>query len=185
MFQQAINITQAIGVEGDFASEDPRWSLPSVEGGFKAGGTQGATPPANAGVFIARFVWADVATNTLVLNTGSGAPSGFLHRDMNGLNLNYFSTPGATSFFIPAGFPVGEVFSGGTFFVRNTGAGPVAVGQKAFAKNAHTSGAAMDGGTIQFGATGATIAGFTETKWWATTPALAGELVKMSSQPLG
>jgi len=43
----------------------------------------------------------------------------------------------------------------------------------------------MDGGTIQFAATGATVAGYTETKWWAATPGLANELIKMTSQPLG
>lgn len=184
-FQQAINITQAVAVEGDFASANPRFSVPSNEGGFKAGGTQGAVFPTASGVMIARFVWADVATNTLVLNTGTGAPTGFLHRAMNGLNFLYFLSPDATSYFIPAGFPVGEIFSGGTFWVRNAGAGAVAIGQKAFTKNAHTSGTQLDGGSVQFANTATVIAGWTETKWWAATTGAAGELIKMTSQPLG
>lgn len=184
-FQKAINITQAPGVDGDFASEDPRYSLASSEGGFKAGGTQGTAPPGNAGVFVARFVWADVATNTLLLNVGTGAPSAYLGRNMNALNVHYFTTPSSTTYFIPAGYPVGEAHTGGTFWVKNTGAAAVAIGMKAFAKNAHTSGAAMDGGSVQFAATGTTIAGWTETKWWAVTPGAAGELIKMTSQPLG
>jgi hypothetical protein len=184
-FQQTINITQAVGVEGDFASANPRWSVNSVEGGFKAGGTQNAAPPADAGVFIARFAWADVATGTLLLNVGSGLPTGFVHRAMEGLNTAYFTTPSSTSFLIPAGYPVGEVFSAGDFWVRHRGAGAVAVGMKAFTKLAHTSGANMDGGTIQFAAAGSTIAGWVETKWIAASTGLAGELIKMSSQPLG
>jgi hypothetical protein len=168
-FQTAINITQAPAVEGDFASANPRHSVLSNEGGFKAG---------VGGVLIARFAWADVATNTLLLNSGAGAPTGFIHRNVNGLNTNYFATPGsATSFVIPGGFPVGELFNGGDFWVRNTGAGAVAIGQKAFASNTT--------GQVQFAAAGATVAGYTETKWFAATTGAAGELVKMSNTPLG
>ena len=168
-FQQAINITQAPAVEGDFASANPRHSVLSNEGGFKAG---------VGGVLIARFAWADVATNTLLLNSGSGAPTGFIHRNVNGLNTNYFATPGsATSFVIPGGFPVGELFNGGDFWVRNTGAGNVAIGMKAFASNTT--------GQVQFAAAGATVAGYTETKWFAATVGATGELVKMSNTPLG
>jgi hypothetical protein len=168
-FQQAINITQAPAVEGDFASANPRHSVLSNEGGFKAG---------VGGVLIARFAWADVATNTLLLNSGSGAPTGFLHRNMNGLNVNYFATPGsATSFVIPAGFPVGGLFNGGDFWARNTGAGNVAIGMKAFASNTT--------GQVQFAAAGATVAGYTETKWLAGTAGATGELIKMSNTPLG
>lgn len=167
-FQQVINITQAPGVEGDFASANPRHSVLGNEGGFKAGA---------GGVTIARFAWADVATNTLVLNSGSGAPTGFIHRAMEGLNFAYFTSPDSTSFVIPAGFPVGELFNGGDFWVRNTGAGAVAIGMKAFASNTT--------GQVQFAAAGATIAGYTETKWIAGTAGLTNELIKMSSTPLG
>ena len=167
-FQQAINITQAPAVEGDFASANPRHSVPSNEGGFKAGA---------GGVTIARFAWADVATNTLLLNAGSGAPTGFIHRAMEGLNYNYFLSTDSTSFVIPSGFPVGELFNGGDFWVKNTGAGAVAIGQKAFAS--------LTTGQVQFAAAGATVAGYVETKWVAATAGLAGELIKMSSTPLG
>jgi hypothetical protein len=186
-FQRAINITQAPGVEGDFASENPRFSVPSqvddtnVNGvGWRAG-----NDTLTHGVFIARFAWADVATNTLVLNTGTGKPTGFIHRAMEGLNLQYFTTPSSTSFFIPAGFGVGELFAGGDFWVRHHGTGACAVGMKAFAKNAHTSSVSPDGGTIQFALAGTVIAGWTETKWIAGQKCLAGELTKMTSQPLG
>jgi hypothetical protein len=167
-FQQHINITQAPAVEGDFASANPRHSVLSNEGGFKAG---------SGGVTIARFAWADVATNTLLLNSGTGLPTGFIHRAMNGLNFTYFTSPDATSFIIPGGFPVGELFSGGDFWVRNTGAGAVAIGQKAFAS--------LTTGQVQFAAAGATVAGYIETKWFAGTAGLTQELIKMTDQPLG
>jgi hypothetical protein len=192
-FQTTINVTQAPAVEGDFASSNPRWSVLSMQSqgndsqaaGFRAGGTQGATPPADAGVFIARFAWADASTGMLLLNVGAGLPTGFIHRAMEGLNYAYFTTPSSTSMFIPAGFPVGEVFSGGDFWVRHKGAGAVTPGMKAFAKLAHTSGVNMDGGTIQFAATATVIAGWIETKWIAGSKGAANELIKMSSQPLG
>jgi hypothetical protein len=167
-FQTTVNVTQAVAVEGDFASSNPRHSVPSVEGGFRAGA---------GGVTIARFAWADVATNTLLLNSGSGAPTGFIHRDLNGLNFNYFTSPDSTTFVIPQGFGVGELFSGGDFWVRNTGAGAVAVGMKAFAS--------LTTGQVQFAATGATVTGYVETKWFAETPGAANELIKMSSLALG
>jgi hypothetical protein len=167
-FQTSVSVTQAPAVEGDFASENPRWAVPSVEGGFKAGA---------GGVTVARFAWADVATNTLLLNAGSGAPTGFVHRNMMGLNFNYFSSPDSTTFVIPQGFGCGEIFSGGDFWVRNTGAGAAAVGMKAFAS--------LTTGQVQFAAAGATVSGYVETKWWCEAPCLAGELTKMSSQPLG
>jgi hypothetical protein len=175
-FQTKINVTQAPAVEGDFASANPRFSVPSNtddvnQVGWRAG---------PAGVFIARFAWADV-TNTLLANTGTGLPTGFIHREMNGLNTAYFQVGfGATSFFIPPGFGVGGLFSGGTFWVRHrpsAGTPACAVGMSAFAKLAD--------GTIQFALSNAVIAGWVKTKWLAGSPCLANELTKMTSQPLG
>ena len=167
-FQQTVNVTQALAVEGQFASTNPRRSLLSVEGGFKAGA---------GGVFIAQFAWAD-ATNTLLSSTGSGAPSAFIANVLNGLNFAYFGTPGAANFFIPAGFPVGNAFTSGDFWVRNKGAGAVVIGMKAFAGNTNNSG-------TQFAAAGAVIANFTETKFIAATAGGPNELIKMSSGLLG
>jgi hypothetical protein len=167
-FQTKINITQAPAVEGDFCSSNPRFSALSVPGGFVAGA---------GGVLIGRFAWADAATGTILLNAGSGAPTGFIHRALEGLNLNYFATPSSTSFMIPQGFGVGELMSGGDFWARNTGAGAAVVGQKAFASN--TTGA------VSFAAAGGTVAGSTETKWWAMTAGAANELIKISDHALG
>jgi hypothetical protein len=166
MFQQSVNVTQAPAVAGDFASANPRASVLSVPGGFVAG---------TGGVTIGRFAWMDTATNTILLNSGTGAPSGFIHRAMEGTNFTYFQ--GASSMVIPQGFPVGECFNAGDFFVKNDGAGAVTVGLKAFASNTT--------GQVSFAAAGGTVAGSTETKWFAMSQGAAGELVKMSSTPLG
>lgn len=164
-FQTQVNLTQAPAVEGDFASANPRHSVLSVEGGFVAG---------PSGLTIGRFCWADASTNRILANTGTGAPTGFLHRDLQALITTYLAESGMV---IPAGFGIGELFNGGDFWVKNAGAGAVTVGMKAFAKNAD--------GMISFAAAGATVAGSTETKWFAMTAGAAGELVKMSDTPLG
>ena len=75
--------------------------------------------------------------------------------------------------FIPAGMGVGEMFDGGDFYVLNSGTTATTVGMKAFASN--TTGA------VSFAATGATVTGATETKWYCHTINLAGEIVKMST----
>lgn len=164
-FQTQVYATQAPAIEGDFASVNPRHSVLSVEGGFVAGAS---------GLTIGRFCWADASTNRILANTGTGAPTGFLHRDLQGLITTYLAEAGMV---IPAGFGIGELFNSGDFWVKNAGAGAATVGMKAFAKNAD--------GTISFAAAGATVAGTTETKWFAMTAGAAGELVKMSDTPLG
>jgi hypothetical protein len=165
-FQQNVNVTQAIGVAGDFASANPRFSVLSQPGGFVAGA---------GGLTIGLFAWMDTATATILLNAGSGAPTGFVHRAMEGVNFTYFAS--ASGMVIPQGFPVGELMSGGDFLVKNDGAGAVTVGLKCFASN--TTGKAA------FASAGGTVAGSTETKWWAMSAAAAGELVKISDHPLG
>ncbi len=164
-FQTSVNLTQAPAVAGDFASANPRHSVLSVPGGFVAGA---------AGLTIGLFAWADSATGTVLLNSGTGAPTGFVHRDLQALITTYLAEYGMT---IPAGFGVGELFNGGDFWVKDAGASAVTIGMKAFANNTN--------GTISFAAAGATVSGSTETKWYAQTAGAAGELIKMTDTPLG
>jgi hypothetical protein len=159
MFQTQVNITQAPAVAGQFASVNPRHAALTVEGGFVAGAS---------GVTVGLFAWAD-ATGRILANTGTGLPAGFVARTEQALITTYLTEYGNT---IPAGFAVGDVFSGGDFWVKNAGAGAVTVGQKAFARLAD--------GTISFAAAGATVAGSIETKFFAATAGAAGELVKMT-----
>jgi hypothetical protein len=164
-FQTQVNLTQAPAVAGDFASANPRHSVLSVPGGFIAGPN---------GLVVGLFAWADTATGTVLSNAGTGAPTGFVHRDMMALITTFLSEFGMT---IPQGFGVGELFNGGDFWVKNAGASAVTTGMKAFANNTN--------GTISFAAAGATVAGSTETKWFAMTTGAAGELIKMSNVALG
>jgi hypothetical protein len=164
-FQTAINVTQSPAVAGDFASTNPRHSTLSVPGGFVAGGS---------GLTVGLFAWADSSTGTILSNTGSGAPTCFVHRDMQAMITTY---PGQFGMTIPAGQGVGEMFDGGDFFVRNAGAGSTTIGMKAFANTTN--------GTVSFAASGATVAGSVETKWYCATINATGELVKITSQAPG
>ena len=164
-FQSQIFTTQAPGVAGDFASTNPRHSALSIPGGFVAGPN---------GLTIGLFAWADTATGSILSNTGTGVPTCFIHRNLQALITTYLAEFGMT---IPAGMGVGEMFSGGDFFVKNAGSNAVTIGMKAFAN--------LTNGTITFAAPGATVTGAIETKWYAYTNNAAGELVKMSSTPVG
>jgi hypothetical protein len=160
---------------GDFASANPRASMLAGPNSLVAGA---------GGVLIGAFAWAassgstDIETGetdfyNTVTNAGAGAPSGFVHREMNALITTFLSDNGSV---IPQGQMV-TLHVAGDFWIKNTGAGAVTAGQKVFASN--TTGLACTA------AAGATVAGYTETKWYAMSAAAAGELFKMSSYPLG
>lgn len=157
-FQSVVNQYPAPAVAGDFASANPRASVVSYDGTLKSG---------VGGVNIGTFAWADANGN--VTNAGSGVPTGFLHRDLQALNYNLLSD---STMNVPQGYNV-TLHSAGDFWVKtSTAATP---GQKIFASN--TTGAA------QTGAAGASITGYTETKWFvpAGFSCNAGELCQMTS----
>jgi len=159
-FQTSININPAPGIAGDFASANRRHSTLPMQGGFTSG---------PAGLTVGLFAWADTATGQILSNSGTGLPTGFVHRNLQALITTYLSEFGMT---IPAGYPIGDLFDDGDFWVKNQGAGAVAINMKAFANSTN--------GTISFAATGATVAGSVETAWFAKTIGAAGELIKMS-----
>src|SRR5690242_1265212 len=103
-FQTVINVTQGAAVAGDFASANPRHSTLSVPGGFVAG-TNGLT--------VGLFAWADSSTGTSLSNSGTGAPTCFVHRCDNAMITTYM---GEVSMTIPPGQGVGEMFDGGDFY---------------------------------------------------------------------
>lgn len=230
-FPTQVNVQPALAVSGDFASVNPRATVLATPAGLQAG---------SAGVTIGRFAYVDagatVATN---YNQGTAKPAGFVARRQQGLQPTIKTSYGNT---ILAGYPV-YLFDAGDFFVTNSGATAVTVGQKAFASyvdgsvtfaaagTAQTTGGVVTGsisgttltvtavtsGTLAVGhvltgtgitagttitalgtGTGGagtytvsvsqTVASTTvtsltnyETKWYAMIPALAGELVKISS----
>lgn len=147
-FQSAVNTAQAPAVEGDFASKNPRYSYDAGPGGLVAG---------VGGVVVGRFAWATApldgdGTPATVYNTGSGAPSGFVHREQQALIVNYLASSGMN---IPAGFAM-TLMIGGDFWVKNAGTTEAEFGQKAYANFAD--------GTISFAAAGSP-SGAVATAW--------------------
>ena len=156
-FQTRVNAQQAPAVAGDFASSNPRAACVAPEGGFVAGA---------AGVTVGRFAWIQSDGKT-VLNTGTGKPDGFVHREQQAFITAYL---GEASNVVPVGQPV-TLMRTGDYFVTATGNSAVK-GEKAFAKLAD--------GTVGFEAAGATVAGFIETDFVCTQAAGSGELAVMT-----
>jgi len=154
-FQKTVNQYLAPAVAGDFASANPRASVVAGEGQFVAG---------PGGVTVGLFAW---AVSGVVTNAGSGAPTGFVHRDLQALITMFLSEAGLV---IPQGLPVTPL-NQGDFWVK-TG-NNATVGQKVFASNTT--------GGVQTGAAGATIAGYTETPWHVDSVGATNELIQIST----
>ena len=77
-FQTRVNLYNPLGVEGDFASANPRATALTPEGGALIAGSSGVT--------IGKFAWIEVDGRS-VTNSGqtSSQPDGFVHRDQQGL----------------------------------------------------------------------------------------------------
>ena len=165
-FPASVNTGVALGVEGDFASQNPYSSVPTADGAFIAG---------DSGLIVGRFAWPNAVNSRKLDNAGSGAPLGFVAR--GGLQATITSFLAENSMTILAGKEV-TAYSEGDFLVRNSGAGAVTHNMKAFASNTT--------GLVQFAAAGASIAGHTETKWYAKVAGMdapaAGELVMISNR---
>ena len=156
-FQTQVQAQQAPAVAGDFASANPRAAVVSPEGGFVAGA---------AGVTVGRFAWIQ-ADGVTVLNTGTGKPDGFIHREQQALISTYLAESGNL---IPVGIPV-TLMRTGDYYATVTVAS-AEKGEKAFAKLAD--------GTMQPAAAGATVSGFIETDFAISWHAGVGELAVMS-----
>lgn len=156
-FQNAVNRFPAPAVEGDFASDNPRKTMWAGDSALVAGPN---------GVAVGRFAWADA--NGVVHNdkpVSGVARLGFVSRE--GQSGAFITTwMAGASLVINAGNPV-TLHVDVDAFVRVTVANAT-YGQKAFASNTD--------GTVQPGAAGATIAGYTETPWIFVEPALIGAL---------
>lgn len=118
-FQTQVNAQQAPACAGDFASANPRAATVSPESGFVAGA---------AGVTVGRFAWIQ-SDGVTVLNTGTGKPDGFIHRDQQALISTYLAESGNL---IPVGFPVTLMRTGDYYALANGSA--AAKGEKAYAK---------------------------------------------------
>lgn len=168
-FPTTVNYAPAPAVEGDFCDSNPRSSVDAGPMGLVVG---------SGGAVIGRWHWATAPNDgdgapASITNSGTGAPTGFMHREQQALITTYLAESGMT---VQPGYPATLMKSGG-FWVRNRGSAPTAVNQKVFANN-------TDGGSST-GTAGATVAGATETKWYCHSVAAVGELFKMSALPNG
>lgn len=144
-FQQQVNVQPAIGVAGDFASTNPRFSVMADAGALIAG---------PSGLTVGLFCWAQQApqspdsapttVNNFAPSSGPTTVMGFVHREQQALITTYLAEAGNT---VPAGFGV-TVMSGGDFLVKNGGTTQALPGQQCFA--------ALATGQALFAATGTT-----------------------------
>lgn len=145
-FQASVNVNQAPGVAGDFASANPRSSVVAPAGGFVTHAE---------GVTVGRFAWIGADGKT-IRNSGQGKPAGFIHREQQALITAYL---GESSNVIPGGQPVTVMRTGD--YLASVAVATAERGEKAFA--------AFVGGTMQPAAAGATIAGASATASIAAT----------------
>ncbi len=155
-FQKTINIQPAPAVEGDFASANPRASVLAGPNALIADA---------AGVTVGRFAWAD--SDGLVTNAGTGAPTGFVHREQQALITQWL---GETSMLVPEGLPI-TLHNEGDFWAKTLTV--ATVGQKVFAS--------LTTGEVKTDAAGATVAGYVETIFKVGSSGAANELIKITT----
>jgi hypothetical protein len=147
-FQTHVTVQPAIGVAGDFASGNPRFSVIAGAGAFVAGAL---------GIYVGRFAWASMldvdseGAPAILNNFGAGPVTGFIHREQQALITEYLQE---ASMKVPAGFAV-TAMNGGDFLVRNDGAAQGLIGMKAYANLAD--------GKVTFAPTGSPAGGGTST----------------------
>ena len=121
-FQTRVNLYNPLGVEGDFASANPRSTALTPDGGAFVAGPLGVT--------IGNFAWIG-EDGVTVNNFGSSPaqPDGFVHRDQQGLLTQYLQAAGML---IPPGFPV-TLMTRGDFLAKNAGPSSLARGSSLYA----------------------------------------------------
>ena len=102
-FQKTVNINPAQGVAGDFASNNPIFSLVAGEGQLKAG---------EDGVKVGVFAFADLATGLVSNKHTEGARCGFVPRAQNLAIIGYSAE---ASLVIPKGREITLIASGDFF----------------------------------------------------------------------
>jgi hypothetical protein len=141
-FQQQVYINPAPAVEGDFASTNPRASVLAGPGALVVGNN---TPVGytQAGVLVGRFAWATpgLAVNNMsgeidgvmyVNSTGSGAPTGFVHREQQALITVFLAQ---STQLVPVGLPI-TLMNEGDFWAINASSATSSIGQTIYAINA-------------------------------------------------
>ena len=152
--QKKVNLYQAAAVQGDRASQNPTVYMPF---NFLAGGS----------ITVGTFVWQDPANPNEILNSGTGAPLGFIERILT--NFNYVLTSEGT-LIVEEGGELAVAVRGDFYALADAS---VTVGMAGFANN--TTGA------VKFAEAGSTQSGYTETNWRALTAGAAGDLIIISN----
>lgn len=158
MFQTDVKVYPAQGRPGQPASTNPIIAAGGGDMTFRAGSN---------GVKVATFVWRDATDPTLVNNTGTGLPVGFVQ---NVLTATITDINDGVSLDIMAGREVSPIAQGDFWAEATTDA---VVGQKVFA--------VLADGTLVTGAAGATVTGAVETDWTVIKTGLAGDTFIMST----
>lgn len=145
-FQTQVYVQPTMAIAGDFASTNPRFVVDAGPGGLVAG----------TNLFVGRFAWTtpplDPNGTAQIANcNGSGSVTGFVHREQQGIFTAYLQE---VSMQIAQGFPI-TLFSGGDFWVVNSGSGEATVGMKAYAN--------FSNGLVTFAATGSPTQNATST----------------------
>ncbi len=117
-FPSQVQTFPALGVAGDFASANPRWSVIAGNGALVSGQS----------LYVGRFCWAD-PYNQIVNSYGSGPVTGFLGRNQQSLITVFLSE--ATMQLVPGRECV--VYNGGDFLTVNSGSNYATIGMKAYA----------------------------------------------------
>jgi hypothetical protein len=174
-FQTSVGGVPAPAVEGDFASINPRSGVLAGPGGLICGPD---------GVIVGRFAWADFTgvdwdgAPAIVRNNGSGPPTGWVHREQQGLIENYLTGAGMK---VQPGREI-TLFNSGDFWVRNYGVTVARPGMKCYVNPAD--------GTCYFGATGAPSTAVVTGAIAAGTPgvvvgSISGNLLTLASVTSG
>lgn len=130
-FPSQVQTQPAPAVAGDFCSQNPMFSVTPGQGAFAAG-------PA---LFVGRFAWAD-PTFSILNSAGSGPPTGFVHREQQGLITTFLAE---SSVQVLIGTQC-YCLNGGDFWMENDGLLVATPGMKAYARFAD--------GKVTFGPTG-------------------------------
>jgi len=152
-FQNKVNLVPAVGLPGAYAAVNP---IVSTAKGYIA----------KVNVPVGGFCWEDTTDAGQVNPSGSGAPLGFVVREV----AYVLDTDADAINFVPAGGNV-SVQKKGDFFVQAAVA--VTKGQKVFADT--TTGA------VKAGAAGGTVSGAVETDFYFVTTADANEISVISN----
>lgn len=152
-FQNKVNLVPAVGLPGAYAAVNP---IVSTAKGYIA----------KVNVPVGGFCWEDATDAGQVNPSGSGAPLGFVAREV----AYVLNTDADAINYVPAGGNV-SVQKKGDFFVQAAVA--VTKGQKVFADT--TTGA------VKAGAAGGTVSGAVETDFYFVTTAEANEISVISN----